>query len=680
MILLAIGAWRPSRPGIKIAGPRGIQPGLRLKLDVLVDEILSLSNAAELKEYAGRQISESQEILDGIIDCQGAGSPDTTLRPLNRIFIQLGDARRWIGLLRSVHPESHLRRAAEECEQEIARFFTELRLNRKLYSAVSACEPFDLDRVGRRMLDHLLRDFHRSGVDRDEKTRAEVRKLHDELVELGQTFARNILSNVRSIELDGVEDLDGLPEDYISAHAPDARGKIRITTDYPDYNPFMSYARSGKWRERLYREFRRRAYPENLTVLEKILARRHQLATLLGYAGWADYVAEDKMIRSARAVGEFIERVSQTAERRSSLEYEQLHERKRMDEPEADEVFDWEKGYYGELLRAEEFRIDSRELRLYFGYESVKEGIFSLAEQLFGLEFRGVSGHSVWHEDVDVVDVHEAGKRVGRVYLDMHPREGKFKHAAMFPLVQGVRGGRLPVAALVCNFPQPGADGKAALLEHEDVVTFFHEFGHLLHHLCGRDQEWVEFSGTGTEWDFVEVPSQLMEEWAWDTAALQAFARHHETDETIPGELVERLRRARDFGRGLQVRQQMFYACLSLQCHDGDPAAIDFERMQRDLQNRFSRFRFVEDTHFHASFGHLESYSALYYTYMWSLVIEKDIYGRFREDGSMDGETAARYRECILAPGGSKDASDLVRDFLDRDYSFDAFKSWLDGE
>jgi thimet oligopeptidase len=242
--------------------------------------------------------------------------------------------------------------------------------------------------------------------------------------------------------------------------------------------------------------------------------------------------------------------------------------------------------------------------------------------------------------------------------------------------VPGIRGGPQPEAALVCNFPRPGADG-AALLDHDDVVTLFHELGHLVHHLFARDQEWVEFSGTATEWDFVEVPSQLLEEWAWDASVLKSFSRHYVTGEEIPDDLIARLRRSKGLGRGLWVRQQMFYASLSLACHNRDPRGIKLDRLEEELQNRYSRFAFVPDTHFHTSFGHLSGYSALYYTYMWSLVIEKDLLSQFRARGLMDRGTAQRYRDVVLAPGGSRDAADLVRDFLGREFQFDAFESWL---
>ena len=642
-----------------------------------MDAILALLSPADIEKYSEEQLSVCRELLDEITAHEGPRTADNTLRPLNRLFLQLGDTRRAIGLLRSVHPQLEFRRTAEQCEQNIAKFFTELGLNRELYEAVKSCDCSELDRVGKRMSEHLLRDFHRAGVDRDEATRAEVQRPCNELVELGQEFSRNILSDVRSIEIDDISELDGLPEDYIEAHSPDGQGRIKITTEYPDYNPFMSYARNGKLRERLYRVFRNRAYPQNVPVLESILSRRYQLATLLGYAHWAEFASEDKMIKNADSIGRFIERVSESAAKRSFVEYEGLLSRKRKDEPGSNEVHDWEKGYYEELLRAEEYRIDSRKLRPYFSYTAVKEGMFAVSRKLFKVDFRPVSGVAVWNEDVEVIDVYEGDRKVGRVYLDMHPREGKFKHAAMFPLVQGVRDGPPPEAALICNFPSPGISSRPALLEHDDVVTFFHEFGHLMHHLLARDIEWAEFSGTGTEWDFVEVPSQLLEEWAWDTATLQNFARHYETGEVVPSEVVERLRRARDFGQGLQVRQQMYYASLSLKCHQGEPENLDLVELQRSLQNRFSRFRFVEGTFFHASFGHLEGYSALYYTYMWSLVIEKDIFKRFQEKGLMDREVSARYHDRILSMGGTKDAAELVKDFLGRDYNFEAFENWL---
>jgi len=641
--------------------------------------LIAPEGAESFRAEAQADLAACREALEAILAAGTDRTSDEVLVQLDDLYLRLSVLYRSIAIVRSVHPDVAVREAAEECEQEVARFDTEVGLNRDLFEAVQSCDPSGLDAIGKRLVERMLRDFRRAGVDRDDAVRDRVREIRAELVRSSQEFSRNIVTDVRSIELDGVEELAGLPDDYVRSHPADDNGKIRITTDYPDYNPFMQYGESGVRREELYRAFRCRGYPPNMKVLASILERRHELATLLGYPHWADYVAEDKMVRTASHIGEFIERVSQAADGRSRREYDQLLERKRHDVPDAGEVHDWEKTRYEELIKAESYSVDSRDLRPYFSYEATKNGIFEIASEMFGVEFRAAPSAPAWHEDVEVLDVLEGGHQVGRVYLDKHPRDGKFKHAAMFPLVSGVRGRRTPAAALICNFKNPRTSDGPALLDHDDVVTFFHEFGHLLHHLFSRDHDWVEFSGTGTEWDFVEVPSQLMEEWAWDAEVLQRFARHHETGEVIPADLVDRLRRADFFGKGLQVRQQMYYASLSLRCHREDPASVDLERFQIGLQNHYSRFRYVDGTHFIASFGHLDGYSALYYTYMWSLVIEKDLAEVFKARGWMDAQTAARYRETILSQGGVRDAADLVTSFLGREYEFDAFERWLDG-
>lgn len=619
-------------------------------------------------------------MLDRIVAPVSARTPENTLVPLNDLGMLIGSTWNPVSLLRSVHPDPALRAAAETGEKEIASFWTSLWLNRDLYEAVSECSREGLDATGLRLVSHVLRDFHRSGVDQDEATRNRVRELREDLVGISQDFHRNIAEDVHSILLDDATELEGLPEDYVREHAPDANGRIRITTDYPDYNPFMTYARSARRREQLYKEFRLRGHPVNLETLDRLVAKRHELAALLGYPSWAAYASEDKMIKVPEAIDEFIKRVSDVAAGRARREYQALLERKRREESGAEQVFDWEKAYYEELVCRERFQIDSKAVRSYFEYQRVKNGVLSLSEDLFGVRFVPVEGAARWHDDVEVLDVVEGGKRVGRVYLDMHPRDGKFKHAALFPLVRGVKGKSIPEAALVCNFPNPRTTQGPALLEHDEVETFFHEFGHLLHQLFARDQDWVKFSGTATEWDFIEVPSQLYEEWGWDYDVLRRFAVHHETGEVIPEDLVKRMRKARTFGIGVWVRHQMFYAAVSLECYGKDVAGLDTSRVVREMQDRHSPFQFVDGTCFQASFGHLDEYSALYYTYMWSLVIEKDFFQGFKKDGAMSREAAARFREKVLLPGGSQDAADLVRAFLGRDYSFSAFETWLNAD
>jgi thimet oligopeptidase len=274
-----------------------------------------------------------------------------------------------------------------------------------------------------------------------------------------------------------------------------------------------------------------------------------------------------------------------------------------------------------------------------------------------------------------VFDVVDKGEVVARFYLDMHARDNKFKHAAMFHVAEGVAGETLPEACLACNFPEPRGDDPGLML-HDQVTTFFHEFGHLLHHLFGGAQRFARFSGIATEQDFVEVPSQMYEEWAWSHDVLKTFALHYRTGEPISADMVARMRAAEEYGKGLHVLQQMYYARLSLACYERDPRSLDVTREAMRLKAEMLPTPHAEGSYMHASFGHLHGYSAMYYTYMWSLVIAKDLFTRF-EDDLMNTGTANEYRATILGPGGSKDAAELVRDFLGREYGFEAFESWL---
>jgi thimet oligopeptidase len=520
----------------------------------------------------------------------------------------------------------------------------------------------------------VLRDFRRAGVDKDAAVRARVRELNEELVRIGQEFQRNIRDDVRRIEVPPAQ-LAGMPDDYVRAHPPAANGLVAITTDYPDYVPFMTYAASSAAREALWKVYRQRAHPKNLDVLERMLSRRAELARMLGYPSWAAYVIEDKMIGSAQAADEFIGKIAAASEARARRDYEVLLARKRKDEAGAERVDAWDSEALKERVRAEQFGFDSQSVRPYFELQRVQEGIFDVTSRMFGVEYRRVADASVWHADVTAWEVVEKGEVIGRFYLDLFPREGKYKHAAQFTLASGQGGRALPEGALVCNFPKPGAE--RALLEHSEVVTWFHEFGHLLHHVFGGHTRWAGVSGVRTEWDFVEAPSQMLEEWCWEAAVLQRFARHHATGEPLPAQVIERMRAADEFGKGLRVRQQMFYAATSLRFHDRDPRGLDTTALAAELQERYTPFRHVPGTYFHESFGHLEGYSAIYYTYMWSLVIAKDLFGEFRREGLLNPGPAARYRRSILEPGGGRPAAELVRRFLGRDASFDAFAQWL---
>ena len=604
-------------------------------------------------------------------------SVDGTLTAYNQLLMNASASNALAGLMSEVHPDESIRDAARECEQEVSRFYSDLALDRDMYDALAAVDVSNADADTKRFHAHTLRDYRRAGVDKSPEMRARLKQIDEELTKLGQAFSKNISEDVRTVELLDVSRLAGLPPDFIAAHAADKSGVIRISTDYPDYNPTMTYASDDELRKELYVKFRSRGDQANEQVLHKILELRGEKATLLGYANWADYVTADKMIGSGENAASFIAKVWALAAPRAEEDYAELLRQLQTAMPNATEVADWQKTWLEHHVKIARYEVDASEVRQYFPYERVLAGLLEITSEIFDLRYVAVDGDDadVWHHNVLVYDVVRGTEKLGRIYLDMHPRDGKYKHAAQFPLKDGVRGVQLPEGVLVCNFSDPA--NQPALLEHDDVVTMFHEFGHLMHHVLGGHQRWITQSGVATEWDFVEAPSQMFEEWAWNASTLARFARHHETGEVIPEALVAKMRRADKFGLGTATVQQIFYAAISLGFHRADPAVLDQLGEVQRLQKMYTPFEYVPGTKFHASFGHLVGYSAMYYTYQWSLVIAKDLLTPFEQRGLMAKDVTFAYRDRVLAPGGSRDAAELVRNFLGREYDFKAFERYL---
>jgi thimet oligopeptidase len=617
--------------------------------------------------YADRceeQLARARQLVDEVKAADPAQAGDT-LALWNDLDLALRNAFAVSSLMSQVHPDEAVRTRAEAGEQEAHRLLTQIGLDRELYDVLAAVDAEQLDAEATRVLEHSLRDFRRAGVDQDDEVRERLRQMAERETELSQEFSKNIRDDVRSVVL-RPEQLEGLPTDYVEGHPAEADGTVRITTDYPDYVPFMTFARDRTARAGLIREFLNRAWPANDAVLHELLTLRDEHARILGYADWPSYDAEVKMIGRGEEIPEFIDKITAAAEKAARRDYDILLARLRQDHPDARSVDSTDKAYYSEAIRRENFDVDAQRVREYFDFTKVRSGLLDVTGRLFGLRYTPVDVPT-WHEDVAVYDVSTDEEVLGRIHLDLHPREGKYKHAAQFDLVPGIRGRQLAEGVLVCNFPR-------GLMEHDDVVTLFHEFGHLVHHILAGRQAWARFSGVATEWDFVEAPSQMLEEWAWDATVLQSFATNG-AGEPIPTELVEKMRRADEFGKGFQARTQMFYAALSYQVHARVPEEVT--ALVQRLQASYDVFSYVPDTHFHASFGHLEGYTSGYYTYMWSLVIAKDLFSAFDDTDLFDAEVAQRYRDRILAAGGSKDAAELVEDFLGRPYTFDAFESWL---
>ncbi|MGY2875915.1 thimet oligopeptidase [Marmoricola sp. URHA0025 HA25] len=606
---------------------------------------------------------------DQVAALKDAEPGDTAiLQVWNDAAIAQANAFAVTGLMSSVHPDPDIIELAEAIEVEARRFSSDLHLDRAVFEQLSSVRTDPLDEGAWRMLTDALRSFRRAGVELDDRTRDQLRGLNERETELGQAFTRNIRDGRREA-LVPREALDGLPPDFVEAHPVDAEGRVQITTEYPDVHPFLTHSRDADARRAVAMEYFNLAWPENDGVLRDLLRLRDDKARLLGYPSWPDFDAEVKMIGSGAAIEKFVDGIAAEALDAGRRDLAVLEARGAKEGIDRIDLSSWR--YCFEAVKREQYGVDGQEVRRYFDFAKVHQGLLDVTGRLFGLTYERVDAPT-WHDEVTTYDVHLAGpdgsrSRIGRIHLDLHPRDRKYNHAAQFDLVPGVRDRQLPEGVLVCNF-------NRGLMEHHEVVTLFHEFGHLMHHVLAGGHEWVRFSGVATEWDFVEAPSQMLEEWAWDAAVLQLFA-HDADGQPIPAELVQRMRAADEFGKGFLARTQMFYAAMSYKLHMEVPE--DITRRMFELYPEYSLVAPLEGTHFHCGFGHLEGYGSGYYTYMWSLVIAKDLFSAFRSDDLLATDVAQRYRDAVLVPGGSKDAADLVEDFLGRPYNTEAFSAWL---
>ena len=637
----------------------------------------------ELRSRAQRILASERKALDDLVAGGHPNTVDSLLAPLNRIVVAVRDVSSHGNLMFQVHPDEATRRVGREISEEAERFFNEFRTNERLFRRLEEMPLDASDDETRLAVKKLLREMRRAGVELPSSRREKILALMNTLDEMGNEFSGNISTSVRYVEVAGTSSLRGLPPDYLAAHTPGPDGNVRISTKYPDCIPVMNYAADSELRRRVLFEFMNVAYPQNLAVLQRLLLHRREFVDLLGYRTFADYAVEDKMTERTEVVADFLARVRELLRDPAQRDIQRFLARKRKDDPSSTQLEDWDgrfwpPGYYAMKIREEEYGLDPRELRSYLPYLAVRDGLFELCRELFGITFVRNREVALWNSDVEAYDVARDGEPLGRCYLDLTTRPGKFNHAAQFDVRTGIRSGGLPQGALVCNFLDGRSAPTEARLDYRDVVTFFHEFGHLLHALLSGHRRWVYNSMGYLEWDFIEAPSQLFEEWARDPATLSRFARNPDTGEAIPAALLARLRESEAVGRAAAFLRQVALATISLEIHRQDPRQFDGDVLCTEAFRTTAGIPFNTEYHPLASFGHLVGYSACYYTYLWSAVIARDLLTPFHEKGSLtDPRLARRYADEVLAPGGSRPAAELVRGFLGREFAFDAFERWV---
>jgi thimet oligopeptidase len=661
---------------------RAQQPPGKSPADALHSWV-SARTPAELQAWINARLAAEKSDIDKLIAVQSPRTIENTLRPYDDAQDELVVAGNNAYLVYSLADTAAMRNEGQTLATTVSEAATQLSLNRQVYDALVALPQTGLNPATQHYLHRALLEYRLAGVNRDAATRAKVSALQDRITKLSLTFGRNIADGTLRITATRAE-LDGLPADFITQHQPDANGVYTLTTNEPDVLPVLTFAKSAELRRRMFVAYNNRAYPQNGPVLHNLLQARQDLASTLGFAHYADLATADAMIGSATNVQHLLDSVDQASRSTARKEYDEMLAFAQKQDPALKSISLADSPYWMEQYRRSTYGFDAQSVRPYFPYAEVQAGILNTAAHLFHLSFKPLAGAVVWDSSVAVFDVYDnapgdAGKKLGRIYLDMHPRHGKDKWFSSGPIVPGIRGRQLPEGMLVCNFPG-GAAGDPGLMQYDDVVIFFHEFGHLMHFILGGQGEWSAQDSFDVEFDFVEAPSQMLEEMFHDPAILQSFGKNYKTGQVLPAALIAKMNAASAYGRAHWLQDQVMYSTYSLQLYNQPPANVDFEALWRQDQQRFIPFTRIDGTHTFAAFTHLAGYASNYYTYVLDKEIAIDFFAQFDKHNLLDGPTAMRYRRTVLQPGASKPAAELVEDFLGRPPNMDALKVWMNQE
>ena len=635
----------------------------------------------EVTDVTESAIAVAEDLVDEAA-CATTLNWDTTMGLLERAAALVADAYGKGPFMARVHPDKEVQTRAVLLEERLQKWSTDIAFRRDLYETVrtyaAGQEAASLSPIRRRLLDHWLRDFRRAGHELSDIARASLQEKQLRLIELQVEFSKNLDEWDDGIDVTE-EELAGMSAEYTARLAPGtAPGTYRISLAYPDYVPFLEQGANRDLRRQLQHKFWNQAVDANRPLLEQAVGLRQEMAALLGYPTWAHYAMETKMAADPANVEELYASLATRLGEKARSELAAMATAMESEFP-GETIQPWDWSYLHTQQRRNDFGVDPEEVAGYFSLEPLIEGMFDVTGDVFGLEYERITDTMAWHPDVFLYAIKNRGNAepLAYFYADLFPRDGKFGHAAAF----GLQYGRLengeyvkPVAAIVANFTKPTADSPS-LLQHNEALTLWHEFGHVLH-FCLTNVDLIRFSGYDTEWDFVEAPSQIMENWMWEPEVLQRFARHHESGEPIPADLVRQLVAARDLNVGLITLRQMFLGRLDLTMHAA-AEPVDLDEAYRSSYE-LTQLPFHEGTFFPAGFGHLMGgYDAGYYGYLWAQVYGDDMYSVFEAEGAMSPLVGTRYRNEVLATGGSRDAIDHLRAFLGREPSSDAFLAKL---
>ncbi|KAM9734854.1 neurolysin, mitochondrial [Menidia menidia] len=647
-----------------------------LRWDLSPDEIRSMTDSL---------IARVKKVYDeiGSLNVENV-SVENTLEALAGAKLDYTSSRHVLDFPQYVCPNKEVRSASTEADKKLSEFDVEISMRQDVFKRITALQiklQDSLSSEEKRFLDRLVTLGQRKGLHLSADIQEEVKRTSKLISELSIEFNKN-LNEDNTFLVFSEHELGGLADSYLNGLEKTDEGRYKVTLEYPHYYPLMKRCHNPETRRKMEAAFHSRCKEVNTVILEQLIRLRAKVAALLGYSSHANYVLEINMAKNASNVSDFIDAFYDRLKPIGIKERKYILALKKREclmkgLPFDGQINAWDLPYYMNQVEQCKFAVNKDKLIEYFPLEVVTEGLLGIYQELLGLTFTEVEHAHVWHEHVKLYSAHdtETGEEIGQFYMDLHPREGKYGHAACFGLLPGCRGPdgkrRLPVAAMVANFTKP-RKGFPSLLQHHEVETYFHEFGHVMHELCSRTT-FSEFSGTLVETDFVEVPSQMLENWVWEKEPLRRMSRHYKDGTPIPDDLLDKLIASRVANTGMMNLRQVVLSKVDQSFHSssGSDTTQVFAKHCQDILGVPA----TPGTNMTAGFGHLAGgYDGQYYSYLWSEVYSMDIFfSRFKKEGIMNPKVGKEYRRVILEAGGSLDGMDMLKTFLGREPHHEAF-------
>lgn len=655
----------------------------------LLAVVAGRASAQEAPQAIKDALKRADDVIAKIIAIpDGQRTFDNTLGALDEMGVRLDNDTSLFIFQQFVSTDANTRDQARAADELVSNWGTELSKREDLYKAIKAYADTNpkLEGEQKRLLEFTMRDYRRAGMMLPVDKRDRLKAIEIELTKLGIEFETNIAEDQTKVPLQ-LSELKGVPEDVVNRHVK-VGNVVLLGLDGPTYGMTMDYCENATTRQKVWTMYRRRGGMKNVRVLEKLLKLRAEGAALLGYANTVDYEIETRMAKNSQTVAKFYTDLEPIVRKKAEAERDELLAAKRKNTKDSKATFDpWDYAFYKNLVKEKKYSVDSEKVAEYFPMDQVVQGLINVAQGAFGIELKDVTANAaslnlpIWHADVKLYEVKDkaSGEVLGHMYTDLFPRENKYTHAACW----GLRSRKVwpdgtvqkPLAALVCNFTKPTAD-KPSLLPHDEVETFFHEFGHGLHQML-TETSYGRFSGTAVSRDFVEAPSQMLENWIWNGDVLKTFAKHYKTGEVLPDKLLNGMKAARTFGSGIETQGQLFLGRMDQAFHTVVSGEVDTTKVAGQVYEANTIYKAVPGTFFQASFGHLTGYEGAYYGYLWSLVYAQDLWTRIEEKGVLNPEAGMYYRKKILARGGSMDEMEMLRDYLGREPNMEAFYKHL---